>query len=88
MKNAFILDADVLLQCWDDAIQLAKERGKSEGEDFGEELFAVARRKGLIDKIKCLGQCEDSDMLCGELRDKGIKVISLTEEQRKKGLNP
>ena len=53
MKNAFILDADVLLQCWDDAIQLAKERGKSEGEDFGEELFAVARRKGLIDKIKC-----------------------------------
>ena len=83
-KYVYIIPADVLLECYDEAVALGREKGKQPGEDICPEVFEIAKKKGLSDKIQCIGETDkDIDMLTGELRDRGLKVRNLNEEERK-----
>lgn len=84
-KYMYSMSVDVLLQCYEDAVKLARSRGKKPGEDFGKELFEIAKQKGLIKDIECIGTTnKDADLLTGDLREKGLKVLNINEEIRKK----
>jgi len=80
---AYSISAEDLIKIYPEAIALATEHGKKTGEDFGEELFEIAKKYGI--KIDKLGETEkDADLLTGDLREEGLKVLNLNEEQRKR----
>ena len=85
MNNLFILSIDDYLTIMEEAIVLGKERGKIEGDNLEKEFFEIAEKKGLTNKIKHLGQTElDKDMIVGNLRENGLKILNLDEEKRRK----
>jgi hypothetical protein len=85
MNNLFMMTIGDFLPIFEEAIELAKSRGKKEGENFEQEFFEVAKRKEMLNTMKHLGQTQlDKDMLTGELRDKGLKILNLDEIERRK----
>jgi len=85
MNNLFMLDIDTYIEIMEEAIKLGKERGKKEGENIEVEFFEIAAKKNKLDKIQHLGQTEmDKGLITGNLREKGIKIIDLDEEKRRK----
>jgi len=86
MNNLFLIDnVEDFLEIYEEAYKLAKERGKQEGEDFSVEFFEIAAKLGKMEKIQHLGQTEmDKGLITGNLREKGIKIIDLDEEKRRK----
>lgn len=71
----------ITIEDYVEIIDLAKKNGKKTGDNIEEEMLEIMKKKskkpfGTTDK--------DIDMLTGELRDKGIKVINLKEEERRK----
>lgn len=82
MKYIYSISADDLIKIYPEALELAKQRGKQPGQDFGEELFEIAKKYNI--KIEGLGSSEkDVDLLTGDLREEGLKVLNLNEEMRK-----
>ena len=81
MNNIWSINLDDYLTIMEEAILLGKERGKKEGDNLEIEFFAIAKKKGLLNKIKHIGQTEmDKDLLCGNLREEGIKILNLGEK--------
>ena len=71
-----------LIRIYEEAIKLGKERGKKVGDDLGKEFFEILKKKGK--KIEFLGiPNQDSDLITGNLREKGIKILNLNEEMRR-----
>jgi len=85
MNDIWTMNVDTYLQVMEEAIILGKERGKKEGEEMSQEFFEIAKKKGILDKIKYLGETEmDKDLLTGNLREKGFKILNPDEEERRK----
>jgi hypothetical protein len=81
MNNIWSISLDDYLTIMEEAILLGKERGKKEGDNLEIEFFEVAKKKGLLNKIKHLGTTElDKDLLCGNLREEGLKILNLGEK--------
>lgn len=60
---------------------LALKHGKKAGDNMQEEFDEIRKKY----QLKHLGITDkDIDMLTGELRDKGKKVLNLNEEERKR----
>jgi hypothetical protein len=84
-NNLWTMSIDDYLTIMEEAIVLGKSRGKKEGDNLEQEFFEIAQEKGLIDKIKHLGQTEmDKDLLIGNMREEGLKILDLDEEKRRK----
>jgi hypothetical protein len=83
MNNIFMIDIDTYLQLMEEAIVLGKERGKKEGDNLELEFLEIANKKGLVDKIKHLGQTEmDKDLILGNLREETkLKILDLTKKE-------
>jgi hypothetical protein len=63
--------------------QLAYRNNKKPGEGLAEEAIAVAQRHP--EWITLIGNTDmDADQLTGELREQGVKVRNLNEEERRK----
>lgn len=58
----------------------AKLNGKTPGQSMQEEFNEVAKEHP--EMFELLGQAEDVDMLAGELREQGVKVLNLKEIER------
>jgi hypothetical protein len=83
MSYAYSISAEDLLKIYPEAVVLAKEHGKKEGDDFGEEMFIIAKKYGInIDPIGCTEK--DASLLTGDLREEGKKVINLNEEMARR----
>ena len=80
--HAFALDIDTYIEI----VELAQKNGKKPGDDMNEELIEIMEKKK--GKIKYLGSSDkDSDLLTGELRERGIKVFNPREEERRRNNN-
>jgi 20S proteasome alpha/beta subunit len=85
MNYLWQISLDDYLEIMEEAIKLGKERGKKEGDNLEAEFFEVAKKKGLTNKIKHLGTTEkDIDLLTGDLRENGLKILNMKEEERKR----
>jgi len=83
-NNLWSISIDDYLIIMEEAIVLGKERGKKEGDNLEQEFFEIAKKKGILDKIKHLGQTEmDKDLLIGNMREEGLKILDLDEEKRR-----
>ena len=69
------------------AYQLAYKNGKQEGsKDLSEEFIEVHKRHP--DWLDFLGATDkDSDMLTGDLREQGVKVLNINEVERQQKLD-
>ena len=79
MKNKVY---EMTIEDYCDIIDLAMKHGKKAGDSMQEELEEIMEKKQ--GKIKFLGETnKDIDLLTGDLREEGIKVLNLNEEIRK-----
>jgi hypothetical protein len=69
-----------------EVIELAKANGKKAGESMEAEVIEIWKKyKDQPEKIQILGLTEqDKDMLLGNLREEGLKILDLDEEARRK----
>jgi len=82
MNYIYSISAEDLLKIYPEAIELAKQHGKKEGEDFGAEFFEIAKKYNI--NIGGIGKTEqDASLLTGNLREEGKKVLNLNEEIEK-----
>ena len=78
MNNMHIVDLVMYLE----VVELALLHGKHEGEDMTAELEEVSRK--YTDKIKFIGTTDmDADMMTGNMRENGYKVLNLEEIKRR-----
>ena len=85
INNIWTMSIDDYLTIMEEAIVLGKERGKIEGDNLEQEFFEVAEKKGMTNKIKHLGVTDkDIDLLTGDLREKGLKILNPKEEERRR----
>jgi hypothetical protein len=85
MYNLWAINLDDYITILEYAIKLGKERGKVEGDNLETEFFEIAKKKGLTEQIKHLGVTDkDKDLLVGELREEGFKVLNPDEEERRR----
>jgi hypothetical protein len=72
-----------IIEIYEEAVKLARERGKKPGDSINQEVVELlAKRKK---NLQCLGTTnKDMDMLTGDLREAGFKVINTEEERRRK----
>ena len=64
---------------------LALAHGKKPGENIQEEFLEILSKNK--DKIKLLGETDkDIDLLTGDLRDNGVKILNIHEVDRQKKL--
>ena len=88
MNNLWLLNIDDFMTIYEEAIILGKERGKKEGDNIEQEFFEIAKKKGMLDKIKHLGETnQDIDLLAGNLREKGLKILNMKEIERRNNGN-
>lgn len=84
-KFAYTINGTDFIEIYELAIKLAKVKGKKPGEDIGEEFMEASKQLGKEKSINFIGQTnQDIDLLSGNLREQGIKVLNLNEELRKK----
>lgn len=78
-KTMFMADIDTIFEVF----ELAKAHGKKAGDNIQSEFDEILKKKP--EKFKCLGTTDqDSDMLTGNLREKGLKIVNLNEIERRK----
>ena len=78
LKYAWLSDLGTYLE----AVELAKKRGKKVGDNISDELMEIMRKNPK--KFHMLGVTDmDLDMICGNLREKGLKVFNIKEAERK-----
>lgn len=79
-KNlAWAIDLETYLEI----IELATKHGKKTGDNMQEEFEEILKKKK--DKFKLLGGTDkDADLLTGDCREKGLKVLNLNELDRRK----
>jgi hypothetical protein len=79
MKSMFIInDIDFIIKVYD----LGKEHGKKPGESCQEEFEELLKQ--YPDAITFIGHTDkDSDLLTGDLRENGCKVININEIDKK-----
>jgi hypothetical protein len=66
-------------------VELAQAHGKKQGENLQEEFEEVLSRKQ--NQIKFLGVTDqDKDLLIGNLRENGVKIMDLDEIERQNKL--
>ena len=83
MNHLWQINLDDYIEIMEEAIKLGKERGKKEGDNLEQEFFEIAIKKNKIPKH--LGTTEkDIDLLTGDLRENGLKILNLKEEERRK----
>lgn len=69
-------DIDTILEVY----ELAKQRGKKPGDDISKEFLEIMKKKN----IKPIGTTDkDIDLLAGDLREEGKKVLNLKEIERR-----
>ena len=79
LNHAFILDTKTYLEIYN----LAQKHGKKTGSSMQEEFDEVLKKRK--NKIKYLGSTDmDIDLLTGNLREQGLKIRSINEENRRK----
>ena len=79
LNHAFIMDAKIYLEI----CNLAQKHGKKEKDSMQEEFDEVLKKKR--NKIKYIGSTNmDIDLLTGNLREKGLKIRNMNEENRRK----
>lgn len=82
MNNLWQISLDDYLEIMEEAIKLGKSKGKKEGDNLETEFFEIAKQKNKIPKY--LGSTKmDIDLLTGNLRENGLKILNLKEEERK-----
>lgn len=78
LNNIFITDIETILEVY----ELAKSHGKKEGDNVQAEFNEVIKRHP--EKFGYLGATEmDKDLLGGNLRESGLKIINLSEINKK-----
>ena len=83
MNNIWTTSISDFLEIYEEAIKLGKERGKKEGDNLEQEFFEIANKKNKIPKH--IGQTEmDKDLLVGNLRENGHKILDIDELNRRK----
>ena len=83
MNNLWTTNLDDFIEIMEEAIKLGKERGKKKGDNLEAEFFEIAKKKNKMPKH--LGATEkDIDLLTGDLREEGLKIINMKEIERKK----
>lgn len=74
LYNLFSMDIDTYLKVY----ELALEHGKKPGDSMSEEFEAIAKLNK--EKITYLGTTnKDKDLLVGDLREDGLKVLNIDE---------
>ena len=86
MNNLWTTDLNTYIKIMEEAITLAKQRGKKEGDNIEAEFFEIAQKQGLKEKINHLGATEmDKDMILGNLREETHKkILDLTTKENEK----
>lgn len=83
MNGAFMITPSYFGKVMALAVQLGYANGKKEGDGMAEELQEVARRHP--EWVTFLGNTKaDAAMMTGNLREKGVKVLNLNEEAKRK----
>jgi len=78
-NDVWLMTPEIYMEIYDLAVKHGKKAGDSMTEEFKEVL---KRRK---DKIKHLGTSEkDIDLLAGDFREEGLKILNLKELERRK----
>ena len=86
MNHLWQISLDDYLKIMEEAIKLGKERGKKEGDNLEQEFFEVAKKMNKIPKH--LGTTEkDIDLLTGNLRENGLKILNMKEIERRNNGN-
>ena len=77
-QYAWQLNIGTVLEIYD----LAIKRGKKPGDSVEEEFFEILKQKR--DKFKLLGKTDkDIDLLTGDLREAGLKILNMKEIDRR-----
>jgi len=81
MNDMWLITAGI----YQEIIELALTHGKKEGESMQEEFEEIRKKHS---EIQHLGTTDkDIDMLTGEMRDRGQKILNLNEEERRRKNN-
>jgi hypothetical protein len=73
-------DVDITLEIYD----LALSRGKKPGEDIQKEFEEVLKNKpDRFTFLGNIGEDMDIDLLVGNLRERGLKILNLKEIERR-----
>jgi len=81
MNDMWLITAEI----YEEIINLALTHGKKEGESMQEEFEEIRKKHS---EIQHLGTTDkDIDMLTGEMRDRGQKILNLNEEERRRKNN-
>ena len=77
--HLFMFDLDTYISI----IELAKQNGKKEGENIQEEFDIILNKDP--SKFTYLGKSDqDIDLITGNLRERGLKILNLNELERRK----
>jgi len=80
MNAVFACSIEDYLTIMEEAVILGKERGKKTGDNLEKEFFEVAKKKNLMPQF--LGKTEqDIDLIAGNLREDGLKILNMREQQ-------
>lgn len=75
---AWLTDIDTIMEVY----ELAEKHGKKAGDNIDSEFLEIMKKRKK--KIKYLGTTDqDIDMLTGNLRESGKKILNLNEIQRR-----
>jgi hypothetical protein len=78
-QDVWVMDIDTYLQ----VIELALKNGKKPGDSIQEEFEEILRNRK--NNIKHIGETnKDVDLLTGNLRENGLKILNLKEIERRK----
>jgi hypothetical protein len=82
MNGAFMINPGYFNKVIVLAMQLGYKNGKSAGDGMAEEMIEVGKRHP--EWVTFLGNTEkDASIITGDLREEGMKVKNVQEEQRK-----
>ena len=84
MNNVWTITIEEFLPIYEEAILLGIKRGKKVGDNIEKEFFEILKKYNKENKLKYLGKTkQDSDLLTGNLREKGLKILNINEINRK-----
>jgi len=81
MNKLFAMNISIYLE----AIELAQKNGKVAGDSIEKELITIIQKHK--EEVTYLGETEkDKDLIVGDLRENGLKILNLDEIERQKKL--
>ena len=81
MNKLFAMNISIYLE----AIELAQKNGKVAGDSIEKELITIIQKHK--EEVTYLGETEkDKDLIVGDLRENGLKILDLDEIERQKKL--